>query len=89
MGGRGGTAGSATGGMAGMSGAAGTDGGGTGGACAGCLVPPNQGNACMDSNVLWVCMNDHDFEQFQDNCDDLPTGMARYCCPSSFTPDCG
>jgi hypothetical protein len=82
--------GGALGGFGGFGGsAAGAAGaGGQGGCDLGCQ-PNNSGpSQCDSGETTWLCRNEADLTQFLANCQVLPTGLVRFCCPNDFAPKC-
>jgi len=62
--------------------------GGRGGCDLGCEQTTQGSNVCDNDEVLWTCRSIANLDQFNDNCNDVPTGLARYCCSEDFTPTC-
>jgi hypothetical protein len=62
-----------------------------------CLLPtcpaacqPRSGGGCLDEQVSWVCEGSPaPYEEFIDGgCMDTGSQVLRFCCPTSFKPEC-
>ena len=54
-----------------------------------CGASPVGGSWCESPTVTWECESiDHVDLFFEIGCQELPTGMVRYCCPAGFLGAC-